>query len=709
MKSPNNTRLLQPPVNCWRLSHAERLAFLIDGAAYFRAFREAVCQARHSVLILSWDIDTRLRLIRDGEPDAFPEALGDFLYALVRLRRDLRIHILNWDWALLYALERQWMPLYKIQWRRHPRLHFHLDDQYPFGASQHQKVVVIDDQLAFVGGLDLCKNRWDTPDHTPNDARRVNADQEAYRPFHDVQLLVSGEAAADLGALARERWRRATGKTLRAPPKRDDRPWPPSVTPDLADQTVAIARTEAFPDGRETVREVECLYLEAIASAQRFLYIENQYLSSWRIGEALTQRLREPEGPEIVIVLPLKTGDWLEQHTMDVLRSRLLRRLREADHHRRLRVYYPQHQPLGKEYISLHGKLMVVDDFLLLVGSANLSNRSMGFDSECNLAIEALDDRSRQAVMNFRHRLLAEHLGAAPETVAARIADTDSLIGGVESLRGGRRSLEPLEGAVPDLADELLPDREVVDPEKPVTAEQLADRLIPEEERRSVRQQMAPILAILVTLLGLAAAWRWTPLGDWLNATVLVDAIQGLSSHAGAPFFMIAAYLIGGFIAVPVTLLIMVTVLTFGPWPGVGLALVGAELSALATFGIGHGLGRSWVRRFAGRRVNQLSRRLAQRGILTMTALRIVPVAPFTVVNLVAGASHIRFRDFAMGSLLGLIPGTLAIAVFTDQVAATIRQPDLPAFAVLAGVAGGLVVGLWALRRWIRRRGKTSL
>jgi uncharacterized membrane protein YdjX (TVP38/TMEM64 family) len=490
---------------------------------------------------------------------------------------------------------------------------------------------------------------------------------------------------------------------------RDDSPWPPSVTPDLEDQIVAIARTEASPDGRQTVREVESLYLEAIASAQRFLYMENQYLSSWRIGEALTQRLREPEGPEIVVVLPLKTGDWLEQHTMDVLRSRLLRRLREADHHHRLRVYYPQHQLLGKEYISLHSKLLVMDDALLLIGSANLSNRSMGFDSECNLAIEAWDDQSRQAVTGFRNRLLAEHLGAAPETVAARIADSNSLIRGIDDLRGGQRSLEPLEGAVPDLADELLPDHEVVDPEKPVTAEQLADRLIPEEERRSARQQMAPILAILAALLGLAAAWRWTPLGDWLNATVLVDVVQELGGHAGAPLFMIAAYLIGGFIAVPVTLLIMVTVLAFGPWPGFGIALVGAELSALATFGIGHGLGRSWVRRFAGQRVNQLSRRLSQRGILAMTALRIVPVAPFTVVNLVAGASHIRFRDFAIGSLLGLIPGTLAIALFTDQVAATIRQPDLPAFAVLAGIVGGIVVGLWALRRWILQRNQASL
>ncbi|HRF43725.1 MAG TPA: VTT domain-containing protein [Candidatus Competibacteraceae bacterium] len=705
---PLNTRLLQPSANCWRLAHAERVAFLIDGAAYFRAFREAVCQARHSMLILGWDIDTRLRLIRDGQTDAFPEQLGDFLYAMVRLRRDLRIHVLCWDWALLYALERQWLPLYKTEWRRHSRLRFHLDDQYPFGASQHQKVVVIDDQVAFAGGLDLCKNRWDTPDHMPNDARRVNTDNEIYPPFHDVQLVVAGETAASLGALARERWRRATGENLRVPPERNDIPWPQSVTLDLENHAVAIARTEASHNGRETVREIESLYLEAITSARRFLYIENQYLTAWRIDEALTQRLQEPEGPEIVIVLPLKTGDWLEQHTMDVLRSRLLRRLREADRHHRLRIYYPHQEGLGKEYIYVHSKLMVVDNSLLLIGSANLNNRSMGFDSECVLAVETTDDRSRRFVMELRDRLLGEHLGATPETVAERIADTDSLISGVEGLRGGQRSLELLEGAVPDYADELLPDHTVVDPEKPINVEQLADRLIPEEERRSTKRQIAPVLALLIAVLGLAAAWRWTPLGDLLNTAALVETIEGLGSHTGAPLLMIVAYLAGGFIAIPVTLLIIVTVLAFGSWWGFGIALAGAELSALATFGVGHWLGRPWVRRFAGKRVNRLSRRLADRGILAMTTLRIMPVAPFTVVNLVAGASHIQFRDFAIGSLLGLIPGTLAISLFTDQVAATIRKPDLPAFAVLAAVVGGIVVGLWALRRWAERRSKSS-
>src|SRR3569832_2150888 len=85
------------------------------------------------------------------------------------------------------------------------------------GGSHHQKVVVIDDQLAFAGGLDLTLGRWDTPDHVPDDPRRIELNPAPARPYHDVQVAVSGAAARALGELARERWRCATGKKLRAP------------------------------------------------------------------------------------------------------------------------------------------------------------------------------------------------------------------------------------------------------------------------------------------------------------------------------------------------------------------------------------------------------------------------------------------------------------------------------------------------------------
>ena len=189
---------------------------------------------------------------------------------------------------MLYAFEREFLPLLQRAWRN-PRLHFQLDADHPLGASQHQKIVVIDDAIAFVGGLDLTLSRWDTRRHAARDPRRKDAGNRPYPPFHDVQIAVDGEAAAALGELARERWQRATGRTLTAPAPDGD-VWPPALTPDLTDATLAIARTDPGWNGRPEVREVEALFVRAIAAAERSLYIENQYFTSHRIGDALIER-----------------------------------------------------------------------------------------------------------------------------------------------------------------------------------------------------------------------------------------------------------------------------------------------------------------------------------------------------------------------------------------------------------------------------------
>src|SRR5690606_25957780 len=97
-------------------------------------------------------------------------------------------YVLAWDFAMLYALDREWLPAYKLEWRAHRRLHFRMDGEHPPGGSHHQKMVVVDDALAFVGGLDLTRARWDTPAHSPGDPRRVETAPEPYRPFHDIEL-----------------------------------------------------------------------------------------------------------------------------------------------------------------------------------------------------------------------------------------------------------------------------------------------------------------------------------------------------------------------------------------------------------------------------------------------------------------------------------------------------------------------------------------
>jgi uncharacterized membrane protein YdjX (TVP38/TMEM64 family) len=286
------------------------------------------------------------------------------------------------------------------------------------------------------------------------------------------------------------------------------------------------------------------------------------------------------------------------------------------------------------------------------------------------------------------------------------MASKKSLIATIESLCGNERTLTPLDAKVSELAEQLVPEATIIDPERPLSAEQLADYLLPEEERKTTGWRLMLTAAILAGVLALAAAWRWTPLSDWLSRETLLFAANWVKESPVTPLVVLAIYLFGGLVAFPITVLIVVTVITFGPWTGFVYALVGAELSAFLGYAVGEFLGRDVVRRFAGAHINRLSRRLAQHGILAVITIRVIPVAPFTVTNLVAGASHISFRDFALGNLFGLAPGIIAIALFTDTLMTTISEPNLPGFALLAVVVAVIAVATVVMQRWLVRKRK---
>jgi uncharacterized membrane protein YdjX (TVP38/TMEM64 family) len=461
--------------------------------------------------------------------------------------------------------------------------------------------------------------------------------------------------------------------------------------------------------GQPEVREVERLYLDSIESAERLIYIENQYLSSRAIGDALAKRLLEPQGPEVVVVGPEETGGWLEQHTMDVLRGRLLDKLRAADRYDRLRVYCVQLCGEPKVTLMIHAKLMIIDDRLLRVGSSNLSNRSMGLDSECDLAIDAAgDELCSTTIRRIRHQLLAEHLGVNPKEVAEAEAEHVSAIRAIESLQRGDRTLKLLDAAVPEEIDRWVPDSDLLDPEKPVEPDALLDYFVGPEDLRRLSGTTAKAGLLALAVLSLAAAWRWTPLGDWLTIDGLTSAGEWLRDQPMTPLWVLAAYVVAGFAIVPVTLLFTATAVVFGPWVGMAYSLAGAELSALACFAAGHALGRDAVRQLAGNRLNRISRKLSERGILTMMTLRVLPVAPFSVVNVVAGVSDIRFRDFAIGNLLGLLPGVIGIAFVTDRALASLRDPSATTILVAVGVLVAVAVAFALVRHLFKKQSDSA-
>jgi phosphatidylserine/phosphatidylglycerophosphate/cardiolipin synthase-like enzyme/uncharacterized membrane protein YdjX (TVP38/TMEM64 family) len=674
------------------MARAPRVSFLVDGASYYSALSSSLAAAQRSILILAWDIDSRVLLPHPSGRGAV--SLVELLNELAAERPALRVHLLSWDFSAFFLLEREFLPIFRFGWRAHRHIDFHLDDTHPPWASHHQKVVVIDDTTAFSGGLDITTRRWDTPAHRAGDHRRRDIDGEPYEPFHDVQIAVEGPAAAALGDLARERWRRATGERLQVVQERHGA-WPGALAPDLIDVDVAIARTEPAHRGRPEVREVEALFLDCIAAARDALYFENQYLSSPRIAAALARRLEEPDGPEVVIVCPMTCSGWLEQRTMGRLRGRFLRALEGADRHGRLRVYYPK--VAAGEAVFVHSKVLVVDDRLVRIGSANLSNRSMAVDTECDLAIEATGDgaRTRAAVLALRDRLLGEHLGTTPSRVAEATRHARSLVGAIESLRGGERTLEPILAA--HGLDDAPPIVELVDPERPLEADAVLAAFLPEEQRPPSRAPLVGWAGVLAALLGLAAVWRFTALGDWIAPNELSARIVELRGSALAPLVVVVGYAVLGLCMVPLNALILATVMAFGPVLGPTYALLGGVASSGVGYGIGRTLSRRFLRRFARGRIRELSKSLARRGVLAVVTARIVPVAPFTLVNLAAGASRLRARSFFVGSALGMLPGIALLTVVGRQIMAALNGETL-ADAALPIAIGLLIL---AAAAWI--------
>ncbi len=698
--------LFTPGANCWCIKDARRASFLIDGEDYFGALHQAMIKARRSIIIVGWDLHSGLRLVRHEKNGDYPETLGKFLDFLARTTDGLKIYLLSWDFAMIYALEREFFPRYKLKWRSHENIHFCLDGQHPVGASQHQKVVVIDDAVAFSGGFDLSKWRWDTSRHLVDEKLRVDPDGKSYPPFHDIQMVVEGEAAAALGELARIRWQRACGETL-PPHDREDgaTPWPDSVIPDFTNVDVAISRTLPRYNGHDEVREVERLYLDTIAKAKKYIYIENQYLSSYRIGEAVRKRLEEESGPEIVMVLPHKTGGWLEQHTMDVLRGRIMKKLRQADRHDRLRIYYPRLAVKPEVHLMVHAKVMVIDDSFVRVGSSNLSNRSLGLDSECDLAILATNEQSSTAIAAFRNRLLAEHLGCAKDQVKNALRDHQGFIVAIESLRkDDDHTLMPLDGRIEKELDQLVPESKLLDPEKPIEPEEFLDYIIKPEHQRPAYRHIIKIIAMISTVLLLAALWRWTPLDNYLNVATLLGYAKSLKANPFGPVLVPLIYIGLGCVSFPLTLLIIATMIVYGPWWGSWYALVGTVLSASAMFLLGHLLGKKMVSKLSGSLINRVNQHLSQEGLKAVITVHILPVAPFSLINLIAGVSSIQFRDFFLGTLIGILPGIATIALVTDRLSKSLRQPDITSFSILFAVIAMLGIGLFVLRKWIKHR-----
>ncbi|MCJ7421547.1 phospholipase D-like domain-containing protein [Sphingomicrobium astaxanthinifaciens] len=426
-----------PGRNCWKVASAEKVRLIIDAQDFFQDLKTALLSAKRQILLIGWDFDTRISL--DGPSGT--ESLGELISEIVRNNPSLRIYILKWNFAAIKLLARRGMVADLLKWMWHPRIKVKFDSAHPYGASHHQKLIVVDGNLAFCGGIDVTGGRWDTRKHEDDVKVRRTPDGEQYEPWHDVSMAIYGKAAEVLGELAYDRWERAGAKPIT--PINDLSDWPFDGAVTASDVNVAIARTRGEHRDAPEIREIETLFTDLIIQAKRYIYIETQYFASRKITSAIAQRLTQSDSPEIVVIMPESAEGWLEQVVMDTARAKFVTKLKSYDRYGKFNIFHPYTAQGAAIYV--HAKVMIVDDVVLRVGSANINNRSMGFDSECDCLIDARSaggEELKNTINRIRNSLLAEHLGQSEEAVGAALADA-SMLEVIDRFRGDGKTLKP--------------------------------------------------------------------------------------------------------------------------------------------------------------------------------------------------------------------------------------------------------------------------
>jgi phospholipase D1/2 len=456
--------IVAPPGNCWAVARAEQAGLLVDASDYYLAFYEAALAAKRCILLSGWQFDSTVELLRGedasitGAADA-PSTLLPFLNHLCETRPELEIRILAWDFHVVLAFEREWMQRILFDWKTHERLHFHFDSCHPSGGCHHQKFVVIDGQTAFLGGIDLCEDRWDDRRHRSDNPLRISR-KRPQKPYHDVQAYIVGaDAVRPLTELFCERWRCAKAEPASRPPLSDSvtaqADAPRGALP-LPPGELAFSRTDPQDEKLGQVRQIAELFGDAIDAAETLIYLETQYFSSREIRARIERRLRAPGRSklQIVVVVNARAEAIKEQVAVGLRQTENLLRLRrvaeETGHV--FRCYFTLADPpaddadtkTGRTYI--HTKLVIVDDRFLSVGSANLTNRSMGLDTELQVTWDAARHEAPHelvtAIRAVRTSLIAEHAGLGAED-ALELEQMSELVARLDAITRAGSRLRP--------------------------------------------------------------------------------------------------------------------------------------------------------------------------------------------------------------------------------------------------------------------------
>jgi uncharacterized membrane protein YdjX (TVP38/TMEM64 family) len=329
----------------------------------------------------------------------------------------------------------------------------------------------------------------------------------------------------------------------------------------------------------------------------------------------------------------------------------------------------------------------------------------MGTDTECDIAVVASNAEERGTILAVRSRLLADHCGVEPSEVANASTAGQHLVELSRVLAGNGHSLRDIDdGSFEETA--ALSIEGLADPERPIEARAFIASVLGDGAPNVPMRTLLKLAAALVGIVALTLIWHLTPLSSQLDPKTLETTLASLAGSPWSAFVVVAAFVGGGLVAFPVNLLIVATAAAFGPFLGFAYAASGVLASALVTYGAGAWIGRKALMSLVGPRLNRVRNSLARRGVLAVAAVRMVPLAPFTLVNVVAGAGQIRLTDYLAGTAIGMAPGLIALSALGHQILHVLSDPTPVQFALLALAVAlwiAMAVGVQALAERMRR------
>jgi phospholipase D1/2 len=202
------------------------------------------------------------------------------------------------------------------------------------------------------------------------------------------------------------------------------------------------------------------------------------------------------------------------------------------------------------------------------------------------------------------------------------------------------------------------------------------------------------------------ALWRFTPLREVATADAAIRWAKAFGEHWWAPVLLMLSYTPACLVMFPRPLITLAAVIAFGPWWGFAYSLAGICLSSAVTWKMGRHMRRDTVRRLAGPKLDRMIEVLKKHGLLAMTLLRLVPLAPFAVESIVAGAIRMKLWHVVAGTAIGLLPGTLTTTLFGDAIETAVTGSGPVNWWLVGGALAVLAVGAWAVKRWFTRMGR---